>query len=151
MRWIAEIGRNGPDREWQSAVNYALWFIPAAIEVSYVPSNLGSRRASLWIPQAANWFLVAGRTIYSLCRDEVRKGDGPAREWGESDDGVDGYLFHGTEGFSLDRWAFWKSRFGQIASMDLPPDLRALAKEAGEKMVEVENQVLRTQIGALLF
>lgn len=78
------------------------------------------RRAITSVPPAATWVLIAGKKIYELCRTgKLEKG----------------------RGFSLDRWAWWKMRFGDIGSnLGLPVAVKTIARQAAEEMLAIERE-----------
>lgn len=60
------------------------------------------QRAALYVPPAATWMLLAGRSIYELCKvDHGRLDGGP----GSTPDG-DEWLWGYGRGYSLGRWSF---------------------------------------------
>ncbi|KAI1105134.1 hypothetical protein F4804DRAFT_351237 [Jackrogersella minutella] len=137
-RWIINVGQAGPRREWGSAVNFALWHLSDALEYGIARSPMGLRRTELYIPQAAQWIQIAGTVIYKLCRDREKNTGEAVIDIGSTDKAVDGFLFRGEEGFSIERWAFWKERFSQIAGLNLKPHVSQLANAAAQRMVEIE-------------
>lgn len=88
------------------------------------------------MPPAATWILIAGEQIHALCKaDHDRKDGAPGvtpyhEEW----------LWGKGRGYSLDRWAFWKRRFGEIAEIEmegLGKPIRYVAAKAAERMGEI--------------
>lgn len=137
--WMTQIGQGGPQREWGSAVYYALWHLSCALDVGIAPTALGLRRTELWIPQAAQWILIAGSVIHRLCLEEEFNTGEPAVPRAQGDVAVDGFLFSGQEGFSVRRWDFWKQRFSAIAAMDATSQVAQLAGQAAARMAEIER------------
>lgn len=88
------------------------------IEESYVTPEQ-QRRAITNVPPAATWILLAGKKIYELCSN------------GKLDRG---------RGFSLERWALWKSKLGDIGSNPgLPMAVKIIARQAAEEMLAIER------------
>ncbi|KAI0387078.1 hypothetical protein F5Y04DRAFT_242961 [Hypomontagnella monticulosa] len=138
-RWLVKVGQAGSQREWGSAVNYALWHLGDALDYGVANSPSGLRRTELWVPQAAQWILIAGDLVYRLCQDREKNTGEPATDKGLLDRAVDGFLFDGEEGFSMQRWAFWKERFAQISELDVKPHVSQLASSAARRMSEIES------------
>ena len=91
-------------------------------------------RAAMYIPPAATWILLAGESLYRLCRnDHLRCDDAYA--------GSDGRLWWNGRGFSLQRWAFWKQRFRETpADEGLESSVEDYARRAAEEMGVIEDQ-----------
>lgn len=103
------------------------------IEVScQTPEQL--RCAAMYVPPAATWVLLAGKSIYELCKidHDYRKDGGPPTSlWGQG------------RGYSLDRWAFWKKRFGEIAkTQGLKDEVKDIAARASLEMEKIEGRNL---------
>lgn len=87
-----------------------------------------------WLPAAAIWVSMLGQEMYALDNDYtcpnrlVNRGRG-------------GPLWDGQQGFCRRRWDLWKQRFFELseAGGGLDDVLRKVAREGGEKMVEVER------------
>ena len=95
------------------------------------------QRAIIYVPPAATWILIAGDIIYGLCKNDhdrtaVERGfSKPSGEW----------LWTGRDwGFSLERWAFWKKRFGEIAmTQELRDSIKDIAARANSEMERIEG------------
>ncbi|MCJ1268710.1 hypothetical protein MMC22_008598 [Lobaria immixta] len=89
-----------------------------------------------YVPPAATWILFAGERIYELCKSSVSSDDGaPATV------PVDEWLWGEGRSYSLERWALWKKRFGDVAmTQGLQDDVKDLAGRAMFKMGKVESQ-----------
>ncbi|KAM0805367.1 hypothetical protein BDR22DRAFT_817322 [Usnea florida] len=89
------------------------------------------RRAVMYVPPASTWILVAGETIYELCKadyDFLNNGPGATPD-------NDEWLWGKSRGYSLGRWSFWKMRFGEIAMTEgLKDDLKEIAARAAFEM-----------------
>lgn len=94
------------------------------------------RRAAMYVPPAATWVLFAGESIHKLCEiDHDRKDGAP----GSTPNG-DEWLWGKGRGYSLERWAFWKKRFGSIAATeDLKDSVRDIATRAKSVMESIEG------------
>lgn len=76
------------------------------------------------VPAAATWMLYAGKKIREDCQA------------GYEDDATG----ETKNGFSKERWEFWKKRFGDLADRkDLKRNTRAYAKQARDEMGRLES------------
>lgn len=89
------------------------------------------RFAAMFVPPAATWILLAGECIHGLCANDHSRQDGAP---GSTPNDVR-WLWGKGRGYSLERWAFWRARFGDIAQAgDLSGEIREIAKRAAEAM-----------------
>lgn len=85
-----------------------------ALEVE-MATDTQVRRAGIYIPAAAQWLLHSASLIWDFCKKkELYSGDVERREWIGGSDGSKA-LWKGDDGFSVERWAFWKERFEYAA------------------------------------
>ncbi|MCJ1475104.1 hypothetical protein MMC13_003764 [Lambiella insularis] len=85
---------------------------------------------NLWIPLAANLITISGDALY-------RK-EGQIKLWVKGNGRT---KWKGREGFSKERWMFWKECFQWVSMLTEVRDLtRALATRAEEAMDEVERK-----------
>ncbi|KEQ74221.1 hypothetical protein M436DRAFT_71682 [Aureobasidium namibiae CBS 147.97] len=105
------------------------------------------RRAGIHIPAASAWLLHAAPRILKFCNSkELYHGNLEWRSWlGGSDGGK--CLWSGDEGFSVERWVFWKHRFGVVVGLGrrgfasrVVDDVVGCARRAGKVMREVEQE-----------
>jgi hypothetical protein len=88
--------------------------------------------AAMYVPPAATWILLAGGKIYQLCRDDYQRKDGRLVGHGLAWEGY---------GFSLDRWALWKQKFGDtMRSEGLESTVQEYARNAAREMERIEDQ-----------
>ena len=83
------------------------------------------------MPIAAIWILLCGNVIFAHCRNPGTPGPrkDARRNW------------KGAKGFSIERWTFWKKRFGEIKGHDqADKNTQELAAEAEECMNRIENE-----------
>ncbi|KAL1649416.1 hypothetical protein SLS58_001471 [Diplodia intermedia] len=136
--WLANVANAGPAREHASARNYAVWNLGGALEPGIADTPLGYRRTEMWIPQAAQWILIAGPCIWQLCRDNYRNDGSQAQERAQEDGAVSGYTFTGPEWFSVERWQWWRTRFTYIAGLaQVTAEVREWATKAAARMQEI--------------
>ncbi len=117
----------------------AIWTLRSALEetpmsrpVPTVPPPQGPPRPNIasldgLVPGAAQWIFYAGRLIHSSDDDYGRLGEG-------------GDLFRGgKQGFSPERWNFWKDRFRWVeAQEDVQETTRAIAGKAARAMDQID-------------
>lgn len=95
------------------------------------------RRAAMYVPPAATWILLAGEKIHELCKSDADRKDGAPGATPAGDD----WLWGKGRGFSVGRWALWKKRFEEIATISgLSDDVRDIAARAARAMRKVEDQ-----------
>lgn len=91
------------------------------VEVPYQTPEQ-QRRAPTNVPPAATWILLAGEKIYELCQNSHDRKDDQGR------------------GYSLERWALWKRRFGEIANIQaLTAGVKDIASKAVVEMNRIEG------------
>lgn len=91
--------------------------------------------AAMYVPPAATLILLAGERIYEHCKSDFNRMDGapgliPDDEW----------LWGKGRSYCLGRWAFWKKRFGEIATTQgLLDSVKDLAARAVSEMGKIES------------
>ena len=94
------------------------------------------RRAATSVPRAATWILLAGDPIYKLCKDDYHRKDGAPGAMPDNDE----WLWGKGRGYSLERWTWWKKRFGEIAMIpELEDDVKDRAARAASEMETIEG------------
>lgn len=107
---------------------FAIWTIQGSLENSEVPliDLLESRVAA-----AAQWFKNSGPTLFKTLREtEPSEAD---RETLKSP------FFNEEKVLSLDRWVFWKSKFRELAELEISQAVRTEATRAAQIMDQVES------------
>jgi hypothetical protein len=105
------------------------------------------RRAGIYIPAAAQWLLHSAPLIWEFCkRKDLYSGKMETKEWIGGSDGSKA-LWKGEDGFGVERWMFWKERFGAAAGLKrrgfagrVVDDVVMYAKDAGKVMHAVEQE-----------
>lgn len=94
----------------------ALLSLSNALEVS-TDSFPQLRRAGIYIPAASAYLVHSAPLIWSLCKTKEKyQGERVWKQWiGGSDGGEP--LWKGDDGFSVQRWGFWKERLGDLAGL----------------------------------
>lgn len=95
----------------------ALTTISDALEVS-IESSAQLRRAGIYIPAAAQWFLHASPQIWAFSKDKAGyEGEKIWKEWlGGSDGSKPTWV--GDDGFSVKRWMFWKKQLVEALKLE---------------------------------
>ena len=94
--------------------------------------------ASIYVPPAATWILIAGHRIFDYCQQNFEREPFQGPSFGGEN------LWKDDKGYSLERWAFWKQRFGEIAHMqNLDACAQDFALRAFDEMTSIENSQLR--------
>lgn len=119
--------------------HYCLSIMRVALEVATdTPQQI--RRTEIHVPQAARWIEIAGHNIYNFSKANLdNTGENVIQVWIGGEDG--GFLvWTGADGFSVERWTFWKRRFGEIAHSEVKEEVKKLAAQAVEEMEKIEKQ-----------
>ena len=95
------------------------------------------RDAVMYVPPAATWILLAGETIYTLCKTDHKRDDGaPGSALSHED-----WFWGRRWGYSLERWTFWRERFGEISKVqNLKDDVKEVAARATLEMERIEKK-----------
>lgn len=102
--------------------SYALDALMNGVESS-LDTPEGVQEVQRDVTAAATWMFLAGNEIYEHCRKN--HGRRPPME------GANPYLWKGDQGYSLERWTFWKQRFHELShAEELNAHARALAFES---------------------
>ena len=84
------------------------------------------------MPLAGIWILLCGKVIFDHCRNSgtlLAGSKDPRKNW------------KGVNGFSIERWIFWKKRFGEIKGHDQASEkTKELAAEGEECMNRIESE-----------
>jgi hypothetical protein len=101
--------------------------------LSVIIAALEKKAPTAWeketdFPAAMQWLLHANKIIF-------RHGKAMGAKWGEGSE-----LWHGSQGFSNERWSFWKDRVEQMQSDDgLSDEIKELAMRAATAMRKAER------------
>ncbi|KAL0577541.1 hypothetical protein V5O48_004439 [Marasmius crinis-equi] len=114
---------------------YAIWSLREALESSDLSKGDGSLNGL--IPAAAQWIFIAGSFIYQ----SDREWNPPPNQGNPARGGP--LIADVKQGFSKERWAFWKKGFETVSKNTGDPvaeKTREMAREAIEKMGEIETE-----------
>lgn len=131
---------NQPTRDFESMRDFAQWTLGEALEVP--TDNIDQiRRTEMYVPAAAQWILLAGECIWGFCKERAgNDGSMVDQRWIGGYDGGD-LVWKGEEGYGVERWAFWKKRFGEIGNLEgTEAVVRRSAVEADETMRKIEAE-----------
>jgi hypothetical protein len=113
----------------------------ASYSFLYVLDIRGHPNFAAAVLATANLFRYAELVVLRICREATRCLDPAIGIFSESvvaREGKDGEVLFGELGHSVERWVWWKERWGQLAADDgLGEDGRANAREALEDMRRV--------------
>ena len=85
----------------------------------------------VYVPLAGMWILLCGNVIFAHCRNLVTPDYKDA-----------GKNWKGANGFSIERWIFWKKRFGEIKGHDQASEkTKELAAEGEWLMNRIEYDI----------
>ncbi|KAF8972226.1 hypothetical protein BDZ97DRAFT_1913447 [Flammula alnicola] len=89
-------------------------------------------RLDVYVPLAGIWILLCGNVIFAHCRNPGT----PLADF--KDAGKD---WKGANGFSIERWNFWKKKFGEVKAHDQACEkTKGLAARAEEVMHRIEGE-----------
>ena len=136
--YLRELEPDGPPRDFLSMRMQARWSLMYALEIA-TDSPGQIRRAEIYVPPAARWILITGRNLYEYCKSNLDyEGDAVNQRWMGGPEHGSQLLFTGRDGFSIERWAFWKKRFEDTQGLQgATDDVKNLAAQATEMMEEV--------------
>ncbi len=145
--YLHELDPLGPRGDLEAMQEYAKWSLVDALEL---PLDTPERfqQTEIYVPPAAQWILIAGRNIHRCCRTrQDNTGDLVIQCWKGAYGGT--LLWTGEEGFSIERWEFWKQRFGEIAQLGENHMVKQLAAQAAEEMgiIDSEHALLSAWVG----
>ena len=82
---------------------------------------------AMYLEPAATWIKIGGEKLYRHCAG--RSGATSAAA---------GVLWKGGHPLSLERWSFWRSRFGTLSESEIGDEYRVIAANAAARMEEIE-------------
>ncbi|KAI4217827.1 MAG: hypothetical protein LQ349_008997 [Xanthoria aureola] len=137
--YLLELDPDGPRYDFWYFRKLALDHFMYALEVT-TETHYQIRRAEVYIPPAAMWILIAGRNIYRYCKaDQDYKGEDVYQRWIGGEHGSE-LTFLGKDGFNLDRWMFWRTRFEHISMLErINRDVMEYAVQAAREMRKIEQ------------
>ncbi|CAA7270757.1 unnamed protein product [Cyclocybe aegerita] len=86
-----------------------------------------------FVPIAATWIMLAGNYLFHCSQDSGQGAEA------DSQSIAGGRGWKGANGYSLDRWRFWKRRFSELKEQDqASEETREFARKAEDRMNKVE-------------
>ena len=98
------------------------------------------RRTELYIAPAGAWIAIAGPRLYQYSKSNADYQDEDVSPWwiGGSHGGV--VMWEKRDGFSLERWAFWRDRFREFSKLQIGnEEAKMEAARAVETMQMIEE------------
>ncbi|KAL8849054.1 MAG: hypothetical protein Q9221_005953 [Calogaya cf. arnoldii] len=138
--YLLELDPDGAPYDFWYFRKLALDHLMYALEVT-TETHYQVRRADIYVPPAAMWILIAGRNIYRYCKANLDyKGEDVYQRWIGGEHGSE-LTFLGKDGFSMDRWIFWRTRFDQISMLEgIDRDVMEYAVQAAREMRKIEQE-----------
>ena len=96
----------------------------------------------VYVPLAVMWLFLCGNVIFVHCR---RSGSSNQPGTGRPRYNDAGRNWKGVDGFSIDRWNFWKRRIGEIKDHDQVSEKTKKVAAAGERLMNrIESEPVLT-------
>lgn len=137
--YLCELDPDGPSNELSSMRKVAREHFMYTLEIPFdTPERV--RRTELYITPAAAWIAIAGPRLYHYSKSNADyQGEDVSPRWiGGSYGGVG--MWEKRDGFSLERWAFWKDRFREFSTLQTgDEEAKTQAAVAAQKMRMVEE------------
>ena len=128
------------------AEHFSIYYFRAAFEVepdkrakAYHKQGPGM---DVYVPLAVMWLFLCGNVIFAHCR---RSSNHPGTGRPRYNDA--GRNWKGGNGFSIDRWNFWKKRIGEIKDHDQASEKtkKVAVTVAGERLMnKIESEAVLT-------
>lgn len=136
--YLRDLDENS-SKEFGLMRHYCLSIMRVALEVATdTPEQI--RRTEIHVPQAARWIDITGCNIYNFSRANLNStGENIIQVWIGGEDGGP-LVWTGADGFSVERWTFWRKRFGEIARFAVKEEVKKLAAQAAEEMEKIEKR-----------
>ncbi|KAF2135368.1 uncharacterized protein K452DRAFT_293272 [Aplosporella prunicola CBS 121167] len=129
---VREFGAKLPPQE--GLLCFALWHLSETLEVELEGHEGRARHTMLYLPAAAQWIAVAGGAVHKACCANAL-GSGKKAQKGWIGGGYGSYgLWDGGNGFSVERWRFWRKRLRRIAKVHPDEAVRKMAENAAVQM-----------------
>lgn len=112
---------------------YAIWTLRDALETE----NENSSIREAWILAAAQWIIWDGQSLFKHILSPGKISPEDLQSWRS------GPLYEGKQVMSLERWRFWKERFGFIAGEEKVGDeCKTVAAKATNMMGSIEENMM---------
>ena len=95
----------------------------------------------VYVPLAVMWLFLCGNVIFAHCRRSTGSSNQPGIGRPRHNDA--GRNWKGGNGFSIDRWNFWKKRIGEIKDHDQASEKTKKVAVAGERLMNrIESEAV---------
>ena len=96
----------------------------------------------VYVPLAVMWLFLCGNVIFAHCRRSIGSSKQPGTGRPRYNDAA-GRNWKGGNGFSIDRWNFWKTRIGEIKDHDQASEKTKKVAVAGERLMNrIESEAV---------
>ncbi len=137
--YLCELDPDGPPNELSSMRKVALEHFMYTLEIPFdTPERV--RRTELYIAPAAAWIAIAGSRLYQYSKSNADyKGEDVSPWWiGGTHGGV--VMWEKRDGFSMERWAFWRDRFREFSEVESgSEEAKTQAARAAQTMQTIEE------------
>lgn len=137
---LRELDPNGPENVFSGMRQIAREHFLYTLELPFdTPDRV--RRVETYIPPAAAWITIAGPNLYSYCKLNSDYTGEDVEPWWLLGDKYGGLvMWDKRDGFSIERWAFWKLRLQEFSTSQYASDgAKAEAARTAEKMDAIEE------------
>ena len=116
-----------------SNLNSAILVIVEALEKKETSSSESTWLLEMHVPAAAQWFVHASKVI-------LKDGKDVYKNWFLGSQSNVSQTWKGKEGFSKERWEFWKRRLGKVEGMEVySEETKEWARKADVAMGKAER------------
>ena len=137
--YLCELDPQGPQNELSSMRKVAREHFMYTLEIPFdTPERV--QRTQLYIAPAAAWIAIAGSKLFQYSKSNTDYKDEDVSPWwiGGSYGGT--VIWDKRDGFSMDRWTFWRNRFHEFSKLqDGNEEAKIQAARAAQKMHDLEE------------
>ena len=137
--YLCELDPDGPSNELSSMRKVAREHFMYTLEIPFdTPERV--RRTELYIAPATAWIAIAGPRLYQYSKSNADYKDEDVSPWwiGGTYGGV--VLWDKRDGFSIERWAFWRDRFREFSKLQAGcEEAKKQAEKAAQTMQTIEE------------
>lgn len=137
--YLCELDPDGPPSELLSMRRIAREHFMYTLEIPFdTPERI--RRTELYIAPAVAWIELAGPRLYQFSKANADyRGEDVSPWWiGGKHGGM--VMWDKRDGFSLERWAFWKDRFREFSLLRTgSEEAKTRAAEAAQRMQMIDE------------
>ena len=137
--YLCELDPDGPSSELLSMRRIAREHFMYTLEIPFDTSER-IRRTELYIAPAVAWIDIAGPRLYQFSKSNADyKGEDVSPWWiGGAHGGM--VMWDKRDGFSLERWTFWKDRLREFSMLrTASEEVKAQAANAAQRMQMIDE------------